>query len=111
LRSKPFSSFVEHVQAAEDQVFRLGKWKSCLVGVLVAVGHDLMTSGVEFVPQAEITPRQCLVIRWAKFLNVRRGHDVEAGRQLVLLVDRRRLDRRLLEAVVEAQGDDVLLPL
>ena len=98
---------VEHVQAAEDQVFRLRERQASLVGVPVAVRHDFVAPGLEIVPQAEVGPRNVGVIRGAEVLHVGGGNHVDAGRQLVLLVDLGRLDRRLLEAVIEAQGDDV----
>ena len=79
--------------------------------MFVTMRHDFVASGLEVVPQPEVTPRHVVVIRWSEVLHVGRGNHIDAGGQLVLLVDLRCLDRRLLEAVVEAEGDDVALPL
>ena len=82
-----------------------------LVRMLVAVRHDLVAAGCELVPQAEVAHRPAMVfVRQHEIRQVRSGNHIDAGRQLVLLVDLRRFEARLLEAVVEAERHEMGFP-
>lgn len=94
-RAKARKPLAENVQAAADQVLRLGQRQLGLVGVVVAVRLDDVAAGLQLVPEAEVpdaTPGG-------------RGQDVELGPQTVLLVQFGGLEAGVAEAVVEAEGE------
>jgi len=70
-----------------------------------------MPSSLKLVPEGEVSPRHGVVIRWTEVRHVSRGNHVDAGAQVVLLVDFRCLERRLLESIVETQRDYVTFVL
>ena len=110
LRVEALQLLREIIEAAANEILRLGERQLLLVGVLVAVRHDFVPAALQLVPQPEVAHRPAMVfIRQHEIGQVRGGDDVDAGRELVLFVDLGRAQARLLEAVVEAEREEVRL--
>jgi hypothetical protein len=97
----------EHVEAGLDQLLRGVQRELGLVRVHEAVGHDLVAAGLELVPEREVPLRPARVPRLVRLAEVAAGDDVDRGGEPEPLEDLRRRVRRALEAVVEAQRQDV----
>lgn len=67
-----------------------------------------MALAFQLIPQGEIAEGRLFNVGVFRKTG---GHDVQAGRQLVLGVDFRRSRKRLFETVVEAEGDILLMNL
>ena len=103
---EPVQLLAEDGETALDQSLCVGERQLRLVGVLVAVGHDLVPPLLELVPEGPVAS-VCSPLFLVFGQLLRRGEHVETRPQPELLVDLCDLDVRLAETVVEAEGDDV----
>jgi hypothetical protein len=97
----------EDVEAALDQPLRFGQGQLRLVRMAVAVRHHVMAAPAQLVPELEVAFGPPVVPRLLGLAEVAGRDDVQLGDETMALEDLRRAARRPLEAVVEAQRDDV----
>src|SRR6266508_5200304 len=106
-RVEPCELGTTHVEACLDQPLGLGERHLRLVHVAVAVWHDVVAARLELVPEPEVTLAPLAVPSLVRLPPMARREDVQLDDQPVTFEDLGRPDRRTLEAVVEAQRDDV----
>src|SRR6266571_634216 len=106
-RLEPVELRAEHVEAGLDQALGLVEWQLGLVCVAVAMRHDGMALRRELGPEAKVALAPSAVPLFARLAEMARREDVQLGDESKALEDLGRTDRGQLEAVVEAQRDDV----